>query len=166
MRPCLRGCWGRWRVVRLRRWGLNFSYDGFGNKTDQTAVPGKAGPPMNATFNQATNRMIGVPHDANGNVLGTTGTSYDIENRTGTWDEAESYGYVPDNRRVWRQYTAGGLTWEDYTLRGLNGKPMGTYRLMWDDNEGQGPWTLRFQRQGEAQVWFGIEGGKAADVGW
>ena len=101
--------------------------------------------------------MIGVPHDANGNVLGTTNTAYDIENRTVTWDGAESYGYAPDNRRVWRRYTAGGLTWEHYTLRGLNGKPMGTYRLEWDDNEGQGPWALKWSGQlgDTTQVWFG-----------
>ena len=146
-------------------WGLNFSYDGFGNKTAQTVTEG------NGSADERNIRSGDEPDDrgaarCNGNVLGTTGTLYDIENRTGTWDGAESYGYAPDNRRVWRRYTAGGLTWEDYTLRGLNGKPMGTYRLMWDDNEEQGPWTLRFQMQGEAQVWFGSEGGKAADVGW
>ena len=47
---------------------------------------------MSAAFDPATSRMMGVPHDANGNVLGTTGTAYDIENRTVTWDGAESYG--------------------------------------------------------------------------
>ena len=65
---------------------------------------------MNATFDPATNRMIGVPHDNNGNVLGTTGTGYDFENRTVTWDGAESYGYAPDNRRVSAAVRVGGLT--------------------------------------------------------
>ena len=53
-------------------WGLSFSYDGFGNKTAQTVTKG-TGPAMTAAYD-GFNRMIGVTHDSNGNMYGTTGT--------------------------------------------------------------------------------------------
>ena len=51
-------------------WGLNFTYDGFGNLTDQTRVQGTTAPTMSVTINAATNHIAtaGYAYDENGNV--------------------------------------------------------------------------------------------------
>ena len=88
-------------------WGLSFTYDGFGNRTDQTVTLGSA-PSSHVTINPANNRISGWTYDASGNP--TSGVplpsmptlSYDQENRLASvnWAAPELYAYGPDNVSV------------------------------------------------------------------
>ncbi|MCX6633446.1 MAG: hypothetical protein NTW28_38105 [Candidatus Solibacter sp.] len=60
-------------------WGQAFTYDGFGNLTGKTATAGSP-PTMSASFDPATNRVVGGTYDANGNST-AAGWVYDVENR-------------------------------------------------------------------------------------
>ena len=61
-------------------WGQAYSYDGWGNLTGKSVTKGSA-PTFSAAYDGATNRQVGVTHDANGNVYRTGYTTYDAENR-------------------------------------------------------------------------------------
>ena len=102
-------------------WGLSFSYDGFGNKTQQTVTKG-TGPSHSYAVDAATNRLGGFGHDANGNVIsglaGLAGTySYDVENRM-VDNGVERYGYGAGNRRLWRSTGTGTANVYLYGLGG------------------------------------------------
>jgi YD repeat-containing protein len=67
------------------RWGLSFSYDRYGNRTQQTVTAGSA-PSNSVTIDQTTNRISGSPYayDANGNMTNdglNSSIVYDAENR-------------------------------------------------------------------------------------
>jgi YD repeat-containing protein len=68
-------------------WGQAFGYDGFGNLVAQTVTKGTA-PSLSVVVDPATNRVVGWPYDANGNLL-ASGYSYDVENRllAAPWEE-------------------------------------------------------------------------------
>ena len=55
-------------------WGLSFTYDGFGNRTDETVTKG-AGPTSHLLVDAATNRISsgGYFYDGNGNATVTPG---------------------------------------------------------------------------------------------
>ncbi len=59
-------------------WGQSYTYDGFGNLTDQTLIKGTA-PDVHVAYNYLTNRQTGDTADANGNI-GSTNV-YDMDNR-------------------------------------------------------------------------------------
>ena len=105
------------------QWGLSFTYDGFGNKTQQTVTKG-TGPSHSYSVDAATNRLgVGTfGYDANGNVIsglaGLAGTyTYDVENRM-VDNGAEKYGYGVGNRRLWRSTTFASAEVYLYGLRG------------------------------------------------
>ena len=50
-------------------WGQSYTYDGFGNLTNQTVTSGTA-PALNTTYDPATNRQTGECADANGRKPG------------------------------------------------------------------------------------------------
>ena len=93
-------------------WGLAWSFDGFGNRTQQSVVKG-SGPVMSVAVNGLTNRVIGDSYDLNGNLTATAGGAtytWDAANRLTQFQSAqvtESYAYDPQNRRVWRRDGAG-----------------------------------------------------------
>ena len=94
-------------------WGLNFTYDGFGNLTDKTVTSGSP-PPLHVTVNPATNQIYGDTYDANGNLTNIPNQmqlTYDAENRVATVlpssGGTETYGYTPDNKRVYRKEPNG-----------------------------------------------------------
>jgi RHS repeat-associated protein len=113
------------------QWGLSFTYDGFGNRWNQTIQGGKAGVPSALTFDEARNRITGQfwAYDANGNTTGmpqTSDLSYDVDNRLLTITRegsSEAYGYLADNKRFWK--SAGGV--ESYYLYGVGGQRILTY---------------------------------------
>jgi RHS repeat-associated protein len=113
------------------QWGLSFTYDGFGNRWNQTIQPGKKGLTSTLTFDEARNRITGQfwQYDANGNTTGmpqTSDLSYDVDNRLLTITRegsAEAYGYLADNKRFWK--SAGGV--ESYYLFGVGGQRILTY---------------------------------------
>ena len=113
-------------------WGLNFAYDGFGNKTQQSVTKG-TGPVHSYSIDVATNRITnpGFQYDANGNVtaglVGLAGTyAYDVENRLVN-NGVEKYGYGAGNRRLWKTTAASGWVAEVY-LYGLGGEVLEVFR--------------------------------------
>jgi RHS repeat-associated protein len=105
-------------------WGLSFSYDGFGNRLSQTVTKG-SGPTSSLTVDGLTNRISGYGYDANGNTTSTPaqGTiGYDIENRV-TSVQGETYGYAPDNKRIYK--IRAGAT--EVFFYGVGGERLGVY---------------------------------------
>ena len=94
-------------------WGLNFTYDGFGNLTDKTPNAGSP-PALHVTVNPATNQIYGYSYDANGNLTNIPNQmalTYDAENRVATVlpnsGGTEVDQYTPDNKRMYRQEADG-----------------------------------------------------------
>jgi RHS repeat-associated protein len=112
-------------------WGLAWSFDGFGNRTQQSVVKG-SGPVMSVAVNGLTNRVIGDSYDLNGNLTATAGGAtytWDAANRLTQFQSAqvtESYAYDPQNRRVWRRDGAGN---EFVALYGIDGQLANEYGL-------------------------------------
>jgi hypothetical protein len=84
------------------QWGMNFTYDGFGNLAQQTAIKGTGVLSMNLAISPATNRITstGYQYDANGNLTNLPdGTAYSFD----VADRVSSAGavYNPWNQRVW-----------------------------------------------------------------
>ena len=105
-------------------WGLSFSYDGFGNLTQQTRVQGTTPPSMSVTVDPGTNRITtaGYGYDANGNVTQTPDGmtySYDGANRM----VSNGSAYDPRNQRVW-----DGTYLYYY---GVGGELIGKYQALW-----------------------------------
>jgi len=127
------------------QWGQSYTYDGFGNLTDQTLIKGTA-PDVHVAYNYLTNLQTGDTADANGNI----GSSYvyDIENRlvqppTGL---ATHYAYDPGNKRVWRSDNSGTVD----ELVFWAGQKLATYQISVD---GAGVWfTLT-----SSNVYFGAK---------
>ena len=105
-------------------YGLSFTYDGFGNKAAQTVTKGTA-PSMSVSVDPATNRLVGVNYDANGNQNGSGGWSYDVANRLMS-ASGEHYAYVASNKRVWK-HKASGV--EEVYFYDLSGRRIGTYEM-------------------------------------
>jgi RHS repeat-associated protein len=91
-------------------WGLAWTYDGFGNRLAQNLTKG-TGPTMTTLVDANTNRLsgFGYSYDANGNLTNmpqqNAQMTYDSSNRMTRFsnlNDAESYQYAPDNKRVWR----------------------------------------------------------------
>ncbi|MGH9631655.1 MAG: RHS repeat domain-containing protein, partial [Bryobacteraceae bacterium] len=112
-------------------WGLNFSYDGYGNRTSQTMSKGTAPPSTNLLYNENTNRIAsaGYSYDANGNMTsmpGLSGMQYDSYNRlisVGAGESTETYSYSPDNKRVRKKHPNGGEVFYFH----MGGQLMGEY---------------------------------------
>jgi len=101
----------------VTQWGQSYTFDGFGNLTDQNVIKGSA-PTMHVVYNASTNRQTTDTADLNGNI--GSGYSYDIENRllkAGTG--MPQYGYDAGNKRIARDteftFWAGNQKWETYT---------------------------------------------------
>lgn len=106
-------------------WGQTYTYDGFGNLTDQNVTGGSA-PAYHVVVDPATNR-VGTT-DANGN---TTAYIFDVENRMVS-DPFQNwrYSYAPGNKRVWRGvWTSGALTTDEVTFWSVTGQKLATYQL-------------------------------------
>jgi RHS repeat-associated protein len=103
-------------------WGQSYTYDGWGNLTDQTVILGSA-PSLHVAYNPANNRQTGDVADANGNI--GSGYTYDMSNRliqaSGT---SMVYAYAPDNKRVWRSDSS---SINEYTFWAPNGQKLGSY---------------------------------------
>src|SRR4029077_2068877 len=66
-------------------WGQSYTYDGFGNLTQQNVTQGSA-PPLNVTYDATTNRRTTDCADANGNIGSASSScsenyTYDVANR-------------------------------------------------------------------------------------
>jgi RHS repeat-associated protein len=108
-------------------WGLSWTYDGFGNRSAQTVTKGSA-PAMSVSVNPATNRVVGLGYDNNGNQtnwttpLGPVTAAYDVDNRLAsisTPNGSEVYAYSSANQRLRKQgklyfYGVGGELLVEY----------------------------------------------------
>ena len=111
-------------------WGLSFTYDGFGNLTDKTQTGGSP-PALHVTVNPATNQIYGDTYDAKGNLTNIPNQmrlTYDAENRVATVlptsGGTETYGYTPDNKRVYRKEPNGTVVTYAY---GVSGERLGAF---------------------------------------
>jgi len=105
-------------------YGLSFTYDGFGNKTSQSVTKGTA-PAMSVSVDPATNRLIGVTYDPNGNQNSGAGWTYDVANRLMS-ASGEHYAYVASNKRVWKRKSSNV---EEVYFYDLSGRRIGTYEM-------------------------------------
>ena len=111
---------------------------------------------MSDSIHMATNRLhtsASWAYDDNGNTTkmailggGSATMTYDIDNRMSTWagpSGTESYGYLADNKRVWKKTPAGV---ETYYFYGVGGQKLVTYSVI------ASPFSLVFQSE---SVYFG-----------
>jgi RHS repeat-associated protein len=123
-------------------WGQSYSYDGFGNLTDQIVTAGSA-PALSTGYNASTNQQPSDCADANGNVNGAGGPFcstvyvYDVSNRIVSLPASSTqYAYAPGNKRVWRGASAGngvpGLTLDEVTFWSVTGQKLATYNITGD----------------------------------
>jgi RHS repeat-associated protein len=120
-------------------WGEAYTYDGFGNLNSATVTQGSGVNWANAS-DPATNRLIGVSYDANGNNMTPgapcCGTTYDVENRIVSQyldRNLPTWIYDPSGKRVAQVNGTTSYTWTLYfydifgkqieTLTGDSGYP-------------------------------------------
>ena len=124
-------------------WGQSYTYDGFGNLTNQTVTSGTA-PALSTTYDPTTNRQTGECADANGNLNSPIcggAYIYDIANRiveqnpTGGSQPTVAYSYKPGNKRIWKGtgYAYNGQSTlpanEELTFWSTTGQKLGTFSL-------------------------------------
>jgi RHS repeat-associated protein len=129
-------------------WGLSWSYDGFGNRLAQNLTKG-TGPTSWAPVDANTNRIsgFGYQYDPNGNMTNmpqqNAQMAYDSSNRMTRFtdlNDAESYQYAPDNKRVWRSKGCSQYNWTNglydpkpqIIFYSVFGQKLGEYCLMND----------------------------------
>ena len=110
--------------TNVAQWGLQFSYDGFGNLNGNTVIKGSA-PTGAVAVEAATNRVIGETYDANGNPVGVwqgvAARVFDVENRmVFDNDNGIRYGYDDKGKRV--------LRGSEVYVWGVDGKRLATYQ--------------------------------------
>lgn len=118
-------------------WTQSYGLDGFGNLWSQTMSGGTA-TPMSVSVDMTTSRIntTNWSYDANGNTTqmptagGVATLFYDIDNRlihwTGPSGEVDQYGYLADNKRVWKKSPDGTETIYFY---GAGGQKLATYTV-------------------------------------
>jgi YD repeat-containing protein len=112
-------------------WGQSYTYDGFGNLTDQTVIAGTA-PAYHVVYDASKNRISGEAADANGNIGSGVfgGYAYDVSNRIVGAPGNYQYAYAPGNKRVWRAvWTSSVLTTDEVTFWSVAGQRLGTYSI-------------------------------------
>lgn len=125
------------------KWGLTYTYDRYGNKTQQSNPNQYGNPPTySLAVDPATNRIIGLPHayDANGNMTNdgvNSALTYDAENRLVSANGTATYTFDPNSLRIKRTYSGtttnyvysgtqviaeyeGGTVKREYVYGGLN----------------------------------------------
>jgi RHS repeat-associated protein len=94
--------------------GLSWTYDAWGNRTDQTVTSGTCGTFHNAV--DTNNRFVGTPYqfDAAGNMIHDASHSYtyDAENRPATVDGGATASYIYDALGRRTKKTVGSSSYE------------------------------------------------------
>jgi RHS repeat-associated protein len=112
-------------------WSETYGYDGFGNLLSKTPTGGA--PTLSQSVNAATNQIVGVTYDANGNQL-SGGYGYDAENRLATATGIQ-YGYDSRNKRVWSGVTSGSSVTQTVYFYGVDGQRLGIYSFVTPPSE-------------------------------
>lgn len=106
------------------QWGQSYTYDGFGNLTDQTLIKGSA-PDVHVAYNYLTNRQTGDTADLNGNI--GSGNIYDLENRlVQPSGSTARYAYDANNKRMWRGDSGTGVD----EIAFFAGQKLATYKIV------------------------------------
>ena len=96
------------------QWGQSYTYDGWGNLTDQNVTKGSA-PTMHVVVDATTNRANQGTYDANGNNRLTSSgfDNYDVDNRLVYPNGSSSllYGYDPRNKRIYKDTISYSTQW-------------------------------------------------------
>jgi YD repeat-containing protein len=104
-------------------WSETYGYDGFGNLLSKT--PTGSAPTLSQAVNPATNQLVNVTYDADGNQLYGL-YSYDAENRLALAPGIQ-YGYDSRNKRVWSGTTSGSTITQTVYFYGVDGQRLGIY---------------------------------------
>ncbi len=133
-------------------WGLSFSYDGFGNRTEQNVTSGQVFA-SSAQYDPTTNWLLNenTAYDANGSLVSLPAMQFawDTRNRlvgvSSASNGVEAYGYDDKNMRVWKQAASGReiITFYDGTRR------LATYNLQTGSD---GSLSLQLR---ESNIFFG-----------
>src|SRR5271156_2900254 len=116
-------------------WSESYGYDGFGNLLSKAPTGGA--PTLSQSVNAATNQIVGVTYDANGNQL-SGGYGYDAENRLLTAAGIQ-YGYDSRNKRVWSGATSGSSVTQTVYFYGVGGQRLGIYSFTTPPSAGGAP---------------------------
>jgi RHS repeat-associated protein len=116
-------------------WSESYGYDGFGNLLSKTPTGGA--PTLSQAVNAATNQLVNVSYDANGNQLDGL-YSYDAENRLALAPGIQ-YGYDSRNKRVWSGTTSGSTITQTVYFYGVDGQRLGIYSFTTPPSEGGSP---------------------------
>jgi len=85
-------------------WGLSWTYDRYGNRTQEQLTAGTTGPSNSVTVSPTTNQLTGSPYtyDLSGNMTndGSNTLVYDAENRATNSDSSGAYTYDGNDLRV------------------------------------------------------------------
>ncbi len=105
------------------QWGAGYTYDGFGNLTDKTALWGYV-PPLQAVYDPATNWPVGGNYDANGNApIGTWNSDNRLVAQTLN-GQAVTWGYDSSGQRVMEYQVVNGQPQWTFWLYDIQGKRM------------------------------------------
>jgi RHS repeat-associated protein len=140
-------------------WGLSWVYDGFGNRLQQNVVKG-TGPQVTIGVDPATNRVLGVTYDANGNMV-PAGYGYDLSNRLSN-AAGEAYSYSSRNERILLDKMDGTREIHFYGAEGLL---YGVYRVVMVNIPGMATWCYLDPDPERQRIYFAgplmFEGGAA-----
>jgi RHS repeat-associated protein len=135
----LKKAWTTEAQAGFGTWGVNYSYDGFGNLEQQTPVAGmqNAPPSLYVTMtpaSRAKNQMAGgASYDGNGNLTNSAqhGTlEYDVDNRLERVVASdERYGYGGGNLRRWRTKAGQTAANSEIYFYGLSGELVATFKV-------------------------------------
>ncbi|MGH7866512.1 MAG: RHS repeat-associated core domain-containing protein, partial [Candidatus Dormibacteraceae bacterium] len=140
-------------VAADNSWGQSFTYDRFGNLTQQNVTAGSA-PSMSLIVDPATNHVVNAAYDANGNqTYGNEPVYYDAENRiVGGLDARDAYyyyAYDASNERIWKNGPQG----EEFSFYGLQGERLATFTPSFGQDANHEPTMI--VTQAEVDGYFG-----------
>ena len=87
-------------------WGLSWTFDGFGNRLQQSVTKGEA-PVHSVAVDGLTNRMVGQSYDANGNMLIAVAVSLRPKRAQAAGDAAPHDQRDRVQRRDWAERLTG-----------------------------------------------------------
>src|SRR5882724_10522539 len=112
--------WARLKTAGTGQWGLSFTYDRFGHRTQQNVTAGSGVPANSLTISSTTNRVTGASYDSAGNMTndGTNTLVYDAENRSTSATNGSASGTYSYDGNGLRVKKVSGSTTTVYIFSG------------------------------------------------
>src|SRR5882724_11166611 len=112
--------WARLKTAGTGQWGLSFTYDRFGHRTQQNVTAGSGVPANSLTISSTTNRVTGASYDSAGNMTndGTNTLVYDAENRSTSATNGSASGTYSYDGNGLRVKKVSGATTTVYIFSG------------------------------------------------